>query len=263
MRNRILVFIPTYNERENVLKLYERIANLKLPLDILFIDDNSPDGTGEVLNRINKPDVFVIHRSGKLGIGSAHKDGIAWAYSKGYAQLITMDSDFLHRPEDIPAMMEQSKNSDIVVASRFIRKDSLQEWSLWRKFLTTSGHAVTRLLLNIPYDITGAFRLYKIDRIPKELFEKTVSGGYSFFPESLNILNRNDLCISEIPVILPKRTHGNSKLKFRDMAQWLLFIVLLGFRNIFSKEDILPKSDWDNNNSSDLDFPGRKNHRLR
>lgn len=235
MSNKILVFIPTYNERENVMKLYERISNLKLPLDILFIDDNSPDGTGAILDRINKPNIFVIHRSGKLGIGSAHIDGIMWAYSHGYTQLITMDSDFLHRPEDIPALMEQSKNSDIVVASRFIRKDSLEEWGLWRKFLTNSGHAATKLLLNIPYDITGAFRLYKIDRIPRGLFEKAASKGYSFFPESLNIMNRNGISISEIPVILPKRTYGNSKLKFKDMVQWFLFILRLGFQNTFRK----------------------------
>lgn len=235
MPNPILVATPTYNERENIKKLYERISNLNLPLDILFIDDNSPDGTGDVLNQINKPNVFVIHRPGKLGIGSAHKDAIAWAYSHGYTRLITMDSDFLHRPEDIPAMIEQSKNSDIVVASRFIRNDSLQEWSLWRKFLTTSGHVATRLLLGIPYDITGAFRLYKLDRIPKELFEKVVSRGYSFFPESLNIMHRNGIRISEIPVILPQRTYGDSKLKFGDMIHWLWFIVALGFRNIFTK----------------------------
>jgi dolichol-phosphate mannosyltransferase len=251
MSDRILVFIPTYNERENVMKLCERISNLKLPLDILFIDDNSPDGTGAVLERINTPNIFVIHRSGKLGIGSAHKEGITWAYSHGYTQLITMDSDFLHRPEDIPALMEQSKNSDIVVASRFIRKDSLKEWSPWRKFLTTSGHAVTKLFLNISYDVTGAFRLYKIDRIPGDLFEKAASNGYSFFPESLNIMNRNGIRISEIPVILPKRTYGTSKLKFGDMIQWFLFIVKLGFRNIFSKEDILLNIDKNNNNAND------------
>ncbi|MFA5332015.1 MAG: polyprenol monophosphomannose synthase [Methanoregula sp.] len=240
MPNKILVFIPTYNERDNVMILYERISNLKLPLDILFVDDNSPDGTGGVLDRINKPDVFVIHRSGKFGIGSAHKEGILWAYSHEYSQLITMDSDFLHRPEDIPAMMEKSNNSEIVIASRFIRKDSLQEWKLWRKFLTISGHFVTRLCLNIPYDVTGAFRLYKIDRIPKILFEKIASKGYSFFPESLNIMDRNGIRISEIPVILPKRTYGESKLKFREMVQWLFFVVALGLRNIRSNEDILP-----------------------
>jgi dolichol-phosphate mannosyltransferase len=246
MTNKILVFIPTYNERDNVLQLYERISNLHITLDILFVDDNSPDGTGTVLDQLNKPNVYVIHRSGKLGIGSAHKDGIAWAYSHGYSHLITMDSDFLHRPEDIPAMMEQAEKSDIVVASRFIRKDSLREWSLWRKFLTTAGHAVTKRLLNIPYDITGAFRFYKIDIIPQELFERVKSNGYSFFPESLNLMNVNGISISEIPVILPKRTYGNSKLKFRDMVQWFLFIMKLGFNNIFNKEALLLKNKKDN-----------------
>ncbi|MEI8330826.1 MAG: glycosyltransferase [Methanomicrobiales archaeon] len=239
MSNKILVFIPTYNEREYVLKLWERILNLKLPLDILFVDDNSPDGTGAVLDNINNPNIFVIHRAGKMGIGSAHRDGIMWAYSHGYYQLVTMDSDFLHRPEDIPALMEQSKKSDIVVASRFIRKDSLKEWSLWRKVLTGSGHIATKLLLGIPYDITGAFRLYRIDRIPRCLFEKAVSKGYSFFPESLNIMNRNGITISEIPVTLPQRTYGSSKLKFKDIVQWFLFILNLTFQNIFSKNDIL------------------------
>ncbi len=246
MSNKTLVFIPTYNERENVMKLYERIVNLKIPLDILFIDDNSPDGTGAVLDQINQPNIYIIHRSGKLGIGSAHRDGIAWAYSHGYEQLITMDSDFLHRPEDIPALIEKAEESDIVVASRFIGKDSLQEWSLWRKFLTTSGHAVTKLLLNIPYDITGAFRLYKIERIPQDLFKKVTSSGYSFFPESLNMLHRNGISIAEIPVKLPKRTYGNSKLKFRDMVQWFLFILQLGIRNIFSKKDILLQNRYQN-----------------
>ena len=113
MSNKTLVFIPTYNERENVMKLYERIVNLKIPLDILFIDDNSPDGTGAVLDQINQPNIYIIHRSGKLGIGSAHRDGIAWAYSHGYEQLITMDSDFLHRPEDIPDPQLQDKQKPL------------------------------------------------------------------------------------------------------------------------------------------------------
>ena len=152
--------IPTYNEKDNVIKMCQRIFYLNIPVDILFIDDNSPDGTGDVLDKISKTNVFVIHRSGKLGIGSAHKDGIVWAYSHGYSRLITMDSDFLHRPEDIPLLLEQSKYSDVVTTSRFIREDSLNEWSLWRKFLTTSGHIITKFLLNIPYDVTGAFSAF-------------------------------------------------------------------------------------------------------
>jgi len=236
MSNKILVVIPTYNERGNVIRMYQRIFDLNIPLDILFIDDNSPDGTGDLLDKISETNVFVIHRSGKLGIGSAHKVGIVWAYSHGYSQLITMDSDFLHRPEDIPLLLEQSKYSDIVTTTRFIREDSLKEWSLWRKFFTTTGHIITRLLLKIPYDVTGAFRLYKIDKIPKALFENVISNGYSFFPESLILLYLNKFSISEVPVVLPQRTYGNSKLKFRDMVQWLMFIIKLWYIKTFKKE---------------------------
>lgn len=243
MSNKILVMIPTYNERDNVIKMCQRIFYLNIPVDILFIDDNSPDGTGDVLDKISKQNVFVVHRSGKLGIGSAHKEGIAWAYSHGYSRLITMDSDFLHRPEDIPLLLEQSKYSDVVTTSRFIREDSLSEWSLWRKFLTISGHIITKFLLNIPYDVTGAFRLYKIDKIPKDLFESVISNGYSFFPESLVILKLNKFSISEVPVVLPQRTYGSSKLKFQDMVQWLLFIIKLWYIKTFNKESLLFKQD--------------------
>jgi dolichol-phosphate mannosyltransferase len=243
MSNEMLVLIPTYNERDNVIKMNQRIFQLNISVDILFIDDNSPDGTGEILDKISKTNVFVLHRSGKLGIGSAHKDGIAWAYSHGYSSLITMDSDFLHRPEDIPLLLEQSKYSDIVTTSRFIRGDSLSEWSLWRKFLTISGHIITKFLLNMPYDVTGAFRLYNLDKIPKDLFENVISNGYSFFPESLVLLKLNKFSISEVPVVLPQRTYGSSKLKFRDMVQWLLFIIKLWYLIAFKKESFLHRHD--------------------
>ena len=243
MAKKILVLIPTYNEKGNVIRMYLSIVNMNIPLDILFIDDKSPDGTGDVLDKINETNVFVNHRSGKLGIGSAHKEGIEWAYSHGYSRLITMDSDFLHRPEDIPLLLEQSKYSDIVITSRFIQEDSLNDWSLGRKFLTTFGHIITKFLLNIPYDVTGAFRLYKIDKIQKDLFENVKSNGYSFFPESLVLLKLNKFSISEVPVVLPQRIHGSSKLRFRDMVQWLFCIIKLWYLKTFKKESLLCRHD--------------------
>jgi dolichol-phosphate mannosyltransferase len=235
----MLVFIPTYNERGNVPEMCRRISQLIIPLDILFVDDNSPDGTGTLLDSLQNDHIFVLHRSGKLGIGSAHRDGILWAYSRGYSHLITMDSDFLHRPEDIPTLLEKSTSYDVVIGSRFIQNDSLQEWPLWRKFLTTSGHIITRSLLYVPYDVTGAFRVYRIDKIPKRIFEMVTSRGYSFFPESLLILDSNNFPITEVAVILPQRTYGDSKLKFRDMVQWLIFMIRLGFVRIFLRERLL------------------------
>ena len=124
MNNKTLVFIPTYNERDNVEKICADILRLGMGLDVLFLDDNSPDGTGVVLDWISEKhsNVHVIHRTGKLGIGSAHIDGINWAYDQGYTTLITMDCDFTHQPESIPDFISNSKTSNIVVGSRFMFK---------------------------------------------------------------------------------------------------------------------------------------------
>src|SRR5271169_1676147 len=127
-RSGYLVFVPTYNERENVEVLCNEILSLGLDLDILFMDDNSPDGTGDIIDKLvsENANVYVIHRSGKLGIGSAHQDGISWAYDKGYSILITMDCDFTHPPEYIPRIIAHAAGYDVVVGSRYMNKDSLE-----------------------------------------------------------------------------------------------------------------------------------------
>src|SRR3990167_9912356 len=120
---RFLIFIPTYNEKGNVSRLFKGILSLNLNCDILFLDDNSPDGTGKEIDDLARrhSNVFTIHRSKRSGIGSAHKEGITWAYNKGYGLLVTMDSDMTHSPVYIPKMIAKS-NSDIVIASRFLSK---------------------------------------------------------------------------------------------------------------------------------------------
>lgn len=218
MKNQLLIFIPTYNERDNVVGILRQILELKLSADILFIDDNSPDGTGKILDELalKHPNVRVIHRAGKLGIGTAHKEAIAWAYDKGYTQLVTMDCDFTHSPEYIPKFIELGESADIVVGSRYLQKGSLSTWNLKRRLLTHSGYAATSLLLNMPYDATGSFRLYRLDKISKQFISLIKSTGYSFFFESLFILNQNKLRISQIATNLPARTYGNSKMRISD-----------------------------------------------
>jgi dolichol-phosphate mannosyltransferase len=238
---KILVMLPTYNERENVRKMCQDLSRIDIPADILFIDDNSPDGTGEVLDRLaqKSPRLLVMHRSGKLGIGSAHKDGIARAYSHGYTHLVTMDCDFTHSPENIPDLLQCADTCDVVVGSRHMREDSLSGWNLWRKCITKAGHVLTRVLLEMPYDATGAFRLYRLDHIPEELFRNVSSNGYSFFIESLAILNLNGFRIQEIPIALPPRTCGHSKLQFRDMVQWLSFMLGMAWNIRFHRKKYL------------------------
>lgn len=233
-----LVFVPTYNERENVVKLCEDILALRLPLDILFVDDNSPDGTGDVLDDLSRKyaNVFVLHRKGKLGIGSAHLEGIHWAHARGYPWLITMDCDFTHPPEHIPDLLREAKDYDIVVGSRYLLKDSLSGWNPYRKVLTFVGHLLTKYILKLSYDATGAFRLYRLDKIPPYAFSAVRSMGYSFFFESLYILNLNRYAIKEIPIKLPPRTYGHSKMGWSDAVHSFNLLVSVCLNTWFHRE---------------------------
>lgn len=209
-----LVIIPTYNERNNVPPITEKILALNLPLDVLFVDDNSPDGTGGLLDEYAARHAFlhVLHRPGKTGIGSAHLAGLAWAEERGYQTIVTMDCDLTHSPVDIPAMLAASADADVVVGSRYMRRGSLRGWNWRRKLLTRLAHLLTRLLLGISYDCTGAFRVYRLDRLPRGVFGVVRSKTYPFFFESLFVLHVNGARIAQIPISLPPRTYGSSKM---------------------------------------------------
>jgi len=234
---RMLIFIPTYNERENVTPLWQGIAALGLDADVVFIDDGSPDGTGDVLDAlaVQNPRLKILHRSGKLGIGTAHQAGIAYAYDHNYDVLVTMDADFTHSPANIPLLIQHLGDSDVAVGSRYMQKESLAGWNLMRKFLTCLAHVLTTLLLDLKYDSTGAFRIYRLDRIPRELFSLVESKGYSFFFESLHVLNFNKFKIEEMPIDLPPRTYGTSKMSYKDALRSLETLFMTFFKRIFMR----------------------------
>jgi dolichol-phosphate mannosyltransferase len=216
-----LLFIPTYNEKENVRQIHSEILALGLNFDFLFLDDASPDGTGKILDAMAQeyPNIRVIHRSGKLGIGSAHMDGIRWAYQQGYKTLITMDCDFTHSPDYISEFLNLAKTKDVVVGSRYMELNSLPGWNLYRKSLTSFGHVLTKYMLKMEYDATGAFRVYHLDKIPLKAFERVRSKGYAFFFESLYILNFNGFTIGEVPIKLPARMYGHSKMTTQEIVK--------------------------------------------
>ncbi len=218
---RPLIFIPTYNERENVEVICADILKQGLECDILFMDDASPDGTGEILDGLahKHPQIQVIHRREKAGIGSAHQAGIRWAYDHGYQVLITMDSDQTHPPRYLPDFLEASKSGQVVVGSRHLREDSLKDWDILRLILTHISHTLTSRLLKMPHDATTAYRLYKLDQIPRQIFDLVQSKSYAFFFESLYILQVNSITIKDVPIILPARTRGNSKMALRDAVR--------------------------------------------
>lgn len=248
----ILLFIPTYNECDNAPRMARELAALPLDADILFVDDNSPDGTGKLLEDIKKeiPQLIVHHRSGKLGIGTAHAEAIAWAYQQQYKILVTLDCDFTHSPSDIPAMIRATENSDLAVGSRWVKSDSLPGWNSYRRAMTLLGHVLTKFVLGIPQDASGAFRAYRLNRVPQEIWDLIKSRGYSFFFESMFVFNRNGLLIQEIPITLPARTYGNSKMSTQAAFNSARYIFELALKNIRRPEQFLlpsPNLQWDSN----------------
>jgi dolichol-phosphate mannosyltransferase len=218
---RTLIFIPTYNEHDNVRQMCEEILGLGLDADLVFMDDASPDGTGRILDELAQRHarVAVVHRTGKQGIGSAHLAGIALAYERNYTRLVTLDCDFTHSPSLIPAFLEASRDTDVVLGSRYLEPASLPGWTLFRKSLTTLGHLLTQSLLNLSEDATGGFRVYNLETIPRALFDLVQSRGYAFFFESLFILQRNGFRLTELPIALPARTYGSSKMTLQEVQR--------------------------------------------
>ena len=218
MNKKVLIFIPTYNEAGNVSKIYSHIKKVNDEVDILFLDDDSPDGTGEILDELSKHDekLSIIHRKEKLGIGSAHKEGIFWAYDRSYNILITMDSDYSHSPDDIVLFLENSEEFDVIVGTRFARRDGMGDLSIIRQLLSMTAHFMTKYLLRVPYDCTNGFRLYNLDNIPRSLFQEVKSHSYSFFFESLFIIHNRNLKIHEVAIKLGGRFYGDSNMALSD-----------------------------------------------
>ena len=163
-KDRVLVVVPTYNEKNNVERLCSELLALDHPLDLLFVDDGSPDGTGQILDAIAAEDarVQVMHRSGKLGVGSAHLAGIGWAYDRGYDWLVTMDCDFSHDPRYLPGLIELLGEHDMVIGSRYVPGGGVENWPLSRRLLSKFANFYARTLLGIDVrDCTAGYRGYR------------------------------------------------------------------------------------------------------
>ena len=236
-----LIFVPTYNERDNAPRMCAEIHALGLDADMLFVDDHSPDGTGALLDELKPrfPRLIVHHRAGKLGIGSAHFAAIEWAYDQAYEVMVTMDCDFTHSPSDIPALIAAAQNREVSVGSRWLRRNSLPGWNLFRRLMTSAGHWLTRSVLGLPQDASSAFRCYRLDRLPRPTFRLVKSRGYAFFFESLFILNRNRFAITEVPIVLPARTYGHSKMSGPAALRSAWHLFKLWFANLRRPEQFL------------------------
>jgi dolichol-phosphate mannosyltransferase len=253
-----LIFIPTYNERENAPAMGNALMKLGLDADLLFLDDNSPDGTGELLDELARQHarIRIIHRPEKAGIGSAHLEGIAYAYDHEYERLVTMDCDFTHSPEDVPRLLAESEGAAVVVGSRYLHRGGLPGWSVGRKLLTHLGHFLTKALLGFTQDATGALRVYDLRKVPRELFSLVSARGYAFFFESLFILHKNGFQVREVPIVLPARTYGSSKMNVREVERSVEQLVTLALGQYLHPAQFRLPPSLDNLNPTLVDSQG-------
>ena len=226
----IIIIVPTLNERENIKILFNKLTATKIKFDLLFIDDNSIDGSQDEIKKLIKENTNIncIFRPKKMGIGSAHKDGFIWSYKKKYKTIITMDADGTHNPKYLKHLIDKLKNFDIVITTRFLgegslrdkiksAKNNLEGWPLFRIFLTTIRHFTISLLLSTFYDASGAYRCINCQKVNLPDLILAKDNGYSYFWESIFILHRKKYLIGQIPVQLPYRKIGSSKMTMKDI----------------------------------------------
>lgn len=212
-----LVIIPTYNESGNLPRFVPALLGLGPTLEVLVVDDASPDGTGELAEALGRETgrVRVLHRSGKLGLGSAYVAGFRYALERGYERVVQMDADFSHRPEDLPRLLEASDSADLVIGSRGIPGGRVENWSYLRRFVSWGGNFYARLLLGLPIrDCTGGFKCWRREALTAIDLESVGSNGYGFQVEMNHLCHRAGMRVVEVPITFPDRTAGASKMSF-------------------------------------------------
>ncbi len=222
-----IIIIPTYNEKENIGKLIEEIRKLNRDFHILIIDDNSPDGTGRIADGLAKkyPEVFVIHRPAKLGLGTAYITGFKYALENNYDLVFTMDADFSHQPKYLIDLLEKAKEYDLVIGSRYIKDGGIQNWPLHRFILSQGANIYVRMVTRLPvFDSTGGFNCYRREVLEKIELDKIISDGYAFQIEIKYRLWKKGFFLKEVPITFIDRTHGTSKISKRIIFQALFLV---------------------------------------
>ena len=228
MKSKTLLVIPTLNEFGNIQKIYKKIQTVSKEINILFIDDNSIDGSKKIIInlKIKNKKVNYIFRDKKLGIGSAHKVGIKLAKKKNYRYVCTMDCDGTHDPKHIREMLIKVKNSDLVISNRFLKKNSLKGWDLKRIIITKLRYYLIWILLGTKLDGSGGFRLYDLKKVKLKDILESKDDNYNFFWQSAFLLEHKKYKISEIPIDLPNRVIGSSKMKLKDIISGLFNLII-------------------------------------
>jgi dolichol-phosphate mannosyltransferase len=222
---RAAVIVPTYNERENIVALVEQLAALEIITSVIVVDDASPDGTGAVADELarRQAKLDVVHRSGKLGLGTAYVAGIRRALTLGAERVLTMDADFSHHPRYVPALVALADERDLTIGSRYVPGGGTSQWGLARRVLSRGANLVARVALGLEArDCTAGFRCYRRELLERIPLDGIRSNGYSFLVEMLFRCQRAGCRVGEVPIIFENRTLGASKISRHEIlkAMW-------------------------------------------
>lgn len=233
-----MVVIPTYNEKDNIERLVKTILDLGIGLHVLIVDDNSPDGTGKMADKLARDFnvVHVIHRSGKMGLGSAYRMGFKYALDKGAPLVFEMDADFSHDPKYLPLFLEKMKEYDVVVGSRYLNGVSVVNWSMGRLILSYGANVYTRLITGLRLtDCTGGFKCFRRGVLEAINLDKIRSDGYSFQIEMNYHCIDKGFSIGEIPIIFIDRSAGSSKMSRKVVREAVVMVWRLRIGSICRK----------------------------
>lgn len=235
----ILISLATYNERENLGPLVEAIRAQLPTATVLVIDDNSPDGTGRLADEMAARDaaVRVIHRAGKLGLGTATLAAMQYAMDNGYDFLLNLDADFSHHPKYLPALLDGMRDHDVMIGSRYVPGGGVEEWALSRQLMSWGVNGLVRVLMRVPArDTSGAFRCYRVAILRRAELHRVLSHGYSFQEEVLFRCHLAGARLGESPIVFANRRHGSSKVNMKEAARSLCVLLWLGVRAVLGLE---------------------------
>jgi dolichol-phosphate mannosyltransferase len=229
-----LIFTATFNEALNIENLIKEIFQYVPHVDILVIDDNSPDGTGKILDQLSESNskIKVIHRQGKLGLGTAHIAGMEYALQNNYDALVTMDADFSHHPKYLPELLKLLETHDFVIGSRYVKGGGLG-YGFVRTFISKTANLLARLLLSIKLqECTTSYRGFKKELLEKLLKKKISSTGYSFFFEMVYLVSGTTKNVTEFPIYFADRVAGESKISKQEIIRGVTTLFKLFVRRL-------------------------------
>ncbi|HEX6969843.1 MAG TPA: polyprenol monophosphomannose synthase [Micromonosporaceae bacterium] len=231
---RVIAVIPTYNEVGNVETIIRRVRRAAPAVDVLIVDDNSPDGTAEVADRVARDErgVHVLRRAGKQGLAAAYVAGFRWAHERGYDAVVEMDADGSHAPEELPRLLNAARDAEVVIGSRWTPGGRVVNSRWHRVALSRGGNLYTRLALGVPVrDATGGYRVYRTAALNAIGFDSVSSQGYSFQVELSRRAHRAGLRIAEVPITFAERRNGTSKMSAGIVGEALWRVTVWGLRD--------------------------------